>query len=116
MRISDWSSDVCSSDLLAVVAQPDPHRGQVDRGEPLAAQNAAAAGGGEAGRLQGERHGPAQAAEATAARQRVAKLVLQDYRQGLPVRLPDVEAAPQHVEPAVAGGGQLGRAHVWTPV
>src|SRR3546814_14822770 len=35
--------------VLAVVAQPDPHRGQVDRGEPLAAQNAAAAGGGEAG-------------------------------------------------------------------
>src|SRR3546814_13800234 len=29
MRISDWSSDVCSSDLAAVVATPDPLYGAV---------------------------------------------------------------------------------------
>src|SRR3546814_19784650 len=29
MRISDWSSDVCSSDLVRVVAAPGHHPGQV---------------------------------------------------------------------------------------
>src|SRR3546814_4653474 len=48
MRISDWSSDVCSSDLLDLVAQVDAHLG-VERGQRLVEQQQARRGGDGAG-------------------------------------------------------------------
>src|SRR3546814_8468512 len=49
MRISDWSSDVCSSDLLRARAEPD---GRVGRQPPTAHRR----GGRGAGRFHARRH------------------------------------------------------------
>src|SRR3546814_20958526 len=35
MRISDWSSDVCSSDLIARVQRADGTRSDLDEGDPI---------------------------------------------------------------------------------
>src|SRR3546814_7501548 len=44
MRISDWSSDVCSSDLLSLLARRDEAQaiaGKLDRGQTAAREDAA---------------------------------------------------------------------------
>src|SRR3546814_5000577 len=50
MRISDWSSDVCSSDLLVEVEVADPGAAQLDR-QAAVGHREIAAEGGDAGRV-----------------------------------------------------------------
>src|SRR3546814_1427722 len=40
MRISDWSSDVCSSDLLDLFAQANAHQRVMNQSQPVAQRRA----------------------------------------------------------------------------
>src|SRR3546814_4821671 len=92
MRISDWSSDVCSSDL---------------------ARRRAATGGrlGDAGEqpLPGLEDG-------TPAPVGAAVVQWRSFRRGQPFRLPIQAAAAATLATRAMSSGEIGRAHVCTPV
>src|SRR3546814_8660509 len=98
MRISDWSSDVCSSDLAAL------HAGLLAEAEPrpvLVVEQRAGGAGGDAGEAEGAaRSVDGDAAEGRARRQRQQV----DRRRRLVVQVTQREEGAAALE--------IGRAHV----
>src|SRR3546814_7478587 len=90
MRISDWSSDVCSSDLL-------PKCGSGGSREA----SAVLAGGDAGGALEGPRE--------------VALVIKAAGQSHLAERLIAIEQPLGGGDAAAGEIGMIGRAHVWTP-
>src|SRR3546814_6726072 len=129
MRISDWSSDVCSSDLFAVNPKtivktertaaaaelPDPPIGQLD-------QRCLPVGGGHrldtGGKMETDvdaklsARPPFQAAAGNRQQRVLAPQVLSVGRQVEPPAMLDPEPARIAVVTRVQPGAEIGRAHV----
>src|SRR3546814_5827835 len=124
MRISDWSSDVCSSDLL-----PDPTDGPLCRCPVADALDRPALHHplehGDTARIDGDEHPPLPAydlLDQTIGGQSLAHRIAQ-HRELDPVHAHDVRAAQLETfvqiadrAPVLQGGATIGSATVRTPV
>src|SRR3546814_6431053 len=90
LRISDWSSDVCSSDLPGVAFGQPPRRGQIPE------VNAALAVGGDQGDAVGEEDDIGRAAG------------MPGHRRDPIARL----RVPENHQPVARGGGELAAVRV----